>query len=430
MNKLLARAFALLNQEFIPYCVLRGSDELESGERPDIDLLVQRHEFARTRQLLAGLGFVTLPAWGHAPHHFVVAYEEDSDCWVKLDIVTDIAFGRPSHAFYTPLADNCLQNRRWSGLTFVPSPEDELITLLLHCVVDKGNITPHEGNRLNFLCDQVVDQPYLTDLLRTYYLSDMSFSRLATLIQAADWEALLEKRKETKVYLARLDRLGTFCRQVGHRALRKLERAVCLFRPHVFTVALLAPDGAGKSTLASSIQQSFFFPVDSVYMGLYSRRQGKTASVLEIRSRSRVSGLGLMRHLFTQWRRYLIARYHLAQGHFVIFDRYTYDALLMSNRRPSPLGVARRWLLTHACPAPELILFLDAPGKVLYARKGERSEAALEQQRQGYLKLKRDLRQMFVVDATRDPDQVRRQVTSLIWQRYASRFGTNGIRRG
>ena len=81
--------------------------------------------------------------------------------------------------------------------------------------------------------------------------------------------------------------------------------------------------------------------------------------------------------------------------------------------------VFSRWALAHACPAPDLILFLDAPGEVLYARKGEHSPAFLEEQRQGYLQLKQELPQMQVVNVDRDPDYVRREVTSIIWRSYA-----------
>ncbi|MEZ4731266.1 MAG: hypothetical protein R3E79_29455 [Caldilineaceae bacterium] len=81
----------------------------------------------------------------------------------------------------------------------------------------------------------------------------------------------------------------------------------------------------------------------------------------------------------------------------------------------------RRWALAHACPAPDLVILLDAPGAILYARKGEHSAALLEEQRQGYLQLKSQLRQMVVIDATQHPDTVRRQVTTQIWRGYVRR---------
>jgi thymidylate kinase len=68
-------------------------------------------------------------------------------------------------------------------------------------------------------------------------------------------------------------------------------------------------------------------------------------------------------------------------------------------------------------------LFLDAPGELLYARKGERNPADLEAQRQQYLRLKTTLPQMVVVDASRGAESVRQEATDLIWKKYAQQFG-------
>jgi thymidylate kinase len=137
----------------------------------------------------------------------------------------------------------------------------------------------------------------------------------------------------------------------------------------------------------------------------------------------RVSGLGLTGRLVTQWSRWLGARYHQARGRLVVFDRYAYDALLPPRRPTSRRGRVRRWLLGHACPHPDLVVVLDAPGEVLYERKGELSPAVLEAERVRYLELRRRLPEMVVIDATQEPNQVRRELVSLIWQRYQRRWG-------
>ncbi len=99
----------------------------------------------------------------------------------------------------------------------------------------------------------------------------------------------------------------------------------------------------------------------------------------------------------------------------MLFDRYTYDALLPPGK---PLGRLRRWrrgLLAAACPAPNLVVILDAPGKVLFARTGEHSAAVLEQQRRGYLALQTRIPRTLVIDATETLQTVRRKVTAAIW---------------
>ena len=224
---------------------------------------------------------------------------------------------------------------------------------------------------------------------------------------------LLAVRQAVVTRLTQRDRLGTWGRYLRERALRKLNNLINTRRPRSPMVALLAPDGAGKSTLIASIQKKFYFPVFAIYMGLYQKRVKKSIPLP-------LPGVGFIGRLLTQWQRYLLAWSHWMRRRLVLFDRYTYDALLSSPQSTDWLKQGRRWLLAHICPAPDLVIFLDAPGEVLYARKGEHTAALLEQQRQQYLDLQEVVPQMVIVDATHEPEEVRREVTALIWQKYLS----------
>jgi len=141
-------------------------------------------------------------------------------------------------------------------------------------------------------------------------------------------------------------------------------------------------------------------------------------------------GLRFVNNLAEQWYRYGTSYYHMIRGRLILFDRYAYDGQLNASRKQSLKTRARRWLLSAAAPEPDLVVFLDAPGEVLYARKGEHSPAILEQQRQHYLDLREHIPQMVVVDATCDAEQVRRTVTSLIWRGYARHLRGGSVARG
>jgi thymidylate kinase len=119
---------------------------------------------------------------------------------------------------------------------------------------------------------------------------------------------------------------------------------------------------------------------------------------------------------------WLRGAYHRRRGRLVLFDRYAYDAVLPTRFQYTRLGKARRWLLAHACPPPELVVLLDAPGDVLYQRKGEKSAALLEKQRLAYRALLARLPRTVIVDASRDAEQVRLEVIRLIWDEYARRW--------
>jgi thymidylate kinase len=185
------------------------------------------------------------------------------------------------------------------------------------------------------------------------------------------------------------------------------------------TVALVGADGAGKSSAAAALASSFPLPVRTVYMSpAMTPRRGRSPR-----------GAGLALRIGAQLARWLGAQAHRVRGRLVLFDRYAYDALLPARWALGPRGRLRRWLLGHACPAPRLIVVLDAPGELLHARTGEHDAAVLEAERRAYLRLAHARARTVVIDAAREPDRVRRDVTEAIWAAYRARWAGPRRRR-
>lgn len=415
MPELLARTLRAFDGAELNYCVLRDADRLaDLAGGGEIDVLVDPGHIDALRRCVARLGFAELSRPGHAPHHFFVGYDAAADGWLKLDVVTAIAYGRPSHAWRTPLAGPCLAHRRRTGAAVGPAAEEGLVTLLLHCVLDKAAFPEADRARLRALAAAARDHGRVTDLLDAGGATMWTAAAVAAAVAGEQWAELLGARAAIGTELDRRDPVGTPVRRLRDRFMRKADRLRRMVRPQLPMVALLAPDGAGKSSLADGLARAFPFRVHMAYMGLY--QQGARR-----RAWSRVKGLGLIGHLATQWARYGVARWQQGRDRLVVFDRYPYDAYLPAARREGALRRARRWLLARACPAPDMIVLLDAPGAVLYARKGEHDPAALEAARQRYLALRAFLPRMTVVDATRPAARVRRDVTALIWRHVATR---------
>lgn len=413
MHPVLSQLFGALDDERVVYCVLRDADRIEQVTGGEVDLLIAPDQWSRLSAVLAQVGFAPLASRGYAPHRFFVAYDAGTDAWLKIDAVDRLVYGRPIKTLATGLAPDVLARRRRCGPVWAPAPEHELITLLLHVTLDKGRVEPARADRLQRLAADLGDGAAIVSLLAAYWASGASWDVVQRQIAAGEWGALLAQAPAVAARLRERDPRGTRVRGASNRLLRSFERAWGLVRPTVPSVAVLGPDGAGKSTVADGIHHASMFPVRRVYMGLYQKKRERAAGGLP--------GLGFIRLLLTQWRRYLTARYHQGAGRLVIFDRYAYDALLPS---PRPLNLPRRirrWLLARTCPPPDLVVLLDAPAETLYARKGEHGVEALEQQRRSYLALQQRFPQMVVVDATEGIDATRRCVSSLIWQMYLRR---------
>jgi thymidylate kinase len=199
------------------------------------------------------------------------------------------------------------------------------------------------------------------------------------------------------------------------------------------SVALLAPDGAGKSTLAKALTRDLYLRGRLIYMGTnvdastvglpttrWLHRRLK-ASNGKLRKRNpnwlMLKALSFVNRLLEQWYRAGAAIYYLMSGRLVVFDRYFYDSWISPARRGfnTPWKRLRRTLFESICPTPDLVILLDAPGQLLYDRKHEHTPEWLEQQRRAYLGLRDRLPQMRVIDATNQAEEVKREVTALIW---------------
>ncbi len=414
VNLAVSYLFEQIEQHAIRYCLLREGD--------DIDLLVAASDLPLLETLLGERGWIRLPVKGHAPHHFFVTYKEAEGQWFKLDVVTELCFGDSVHPLRTTLGERCLAHRRHEAGRFVPAPEEGLMALLLHCLLDKGTFPPDYQHTLKALCGEVGREQYMEELLAEYAPPLGGWPQLAENIRQDKWGALLAVQHEVEEGLRKRDPLGTLGRQVGRRLQRRLSTLHGLLRPTGWSVTLLAADGAGKSTLTARLQEGFCLPVHTTYMGLYSKQVDGAPK------RRLPTGVGLLAKLAIQWGRYLQGRYQQAHGKLVIFDRYPYDALLPLPHSSSWPERARRWLLANSCPAPNQIIILDAPADVLRHRKPEHSIAELDDKRRSYLALQGRLPHAVVVNVNRDLQELYREISSLIWEQWSQHL-TGGEER-
>ena len=424
---LLATIFAEFDKNQIRYCLLRGYEDLFNGIIDgDVDLLVADEQYGRARRLLEQLGFVELVRWGQSPHHFYIGYDERNDFWIKLDIVTELAYGRPIPALRTNLAPGCLERRVLYGPSFVPAVEDEFLTLLLHCLLDKSTIEPAYQTRLVSLLEDIVDDQLVSRLIERNFPPAISWVRIKELVQQGNWAALYRMRTAFAGHLTRHDQLGTRSRQAITPILRFLDRRTRAFRSRGLTVALLAPDGAGKTTLAQSLGRAFFLPTRYMYMGTNLNSGSLTLPTTRLLARVKrkrrftIRVLSTLNTLLEQSIRYRIGAYHRWRGRLVIFDRYSAGSLMGVQQGSNALKSIQRWVMQLLCPPPDMIVYLDAPAEVLYRRKQEHSIETLEGQRRRYMQILRNIAHPTIVDAEREPEQVRRNVVASIWKRYAA----------
>jgi thymidylate kinase len=410
----LAMVFRDIEDAGIRWCVLRlPPDPGKSGG--DVDLLVDRADAGRLRPILAARGFVELHGWGGGLHF--LRYDQPTDRWLWLHFVTELTFG-PTGALRTGCATACLTRRQSSAGVTTLMDDDAFWALLLHCLLDKRAIAIGHRARLDELVTAVNTDGPLAQALATICPPGWNPERIRASVAAADWDSLERLAPMLVAAARRLRRRrpsGSALVRLRAWATHALHFMMTARHQRGLGVALLGPDGAGKSTLLAGIQESFIFPVRPMYMGL-------TGGLLPYVDRLRLPVLVVPGRLLVLWGRYLTARYHQSRGRLVVFDRYTYDAAVPTPQPLDWLGRAYRRIDGRACPPPDLVLLLDAPGNVMHARKGEYSPEMLEDWRQHFLALQWRVPQLEILDATRPSEVVRADAIERIWRRYAARW--------
>ncbi|MEP6953683.1 MAG: hypothetical protein ABI950_06435 [Solirubrobacteraceae bacterium] len=218
-----------------------------------------------------------------------------------------------------------------------------------------------------------------------------------------------------------------------------------------FTVALIGCDGAGKTTVARALERESGLPIRYLYMGVsvdssnralpttrlahaIKRARGAppdTAGPREPASaapraaagpvrrarRSVRSALRLANRVAEEWYRQLLAASELRRGRIVVFDRHFTADYHAADVTAGDRTLSRRlhgYVLTRLYPQPDLVVLLDAPPEVLYARKGEGTIGSLGRRRAEYMQLGSTLERFAVVDATLPLPVVVRDVTEIV----------------
>jgi hypothetical protein len=400
-HPLLRSLFAALEERRVRWVLLRVPSNF-AKPAGDVDLLVAPDHAGELLDAAEQLGFVALPGWESPPNLILISYDRASDHWVVVDVATTIS---------PDAAQEVLSRRRVHDDIAEPSADDAFWLLLTHCLLDKGGVPTHYRGRLQELAPRSSGSVVGRALLSAAggRLEPAAFQDA---VRAGDWRALEEMGGRLSADLKRRRSFAESLRITAGHALRMARKPLLLPRRRGLSVAVLGPNGVGKSTVAAGLQRGFPLGARVVHMGLWK------AAATSPRTRP----AEILTRPLRLWGRSAVGHYHQARGRLVIYDRYVYESRLPA--KPPLLALKRLyfWVLGHAIPRPDAAVVLDVAGEVAYGRKQENPPEELESERKVYAELAAREPLVQLVDASQGADAVRADVTAIVWDKLAARW--------
>lgn len=426
-KELLLLVFRLFAEQGICYCVLHSWESLPEELPSDLDLAIHPRDRSKLTDVFGAVreaGYQVVQCLNYAVGGyglFIFWFEGNIPRSVTIDIICE----HRRSGLILASGEELVAGRRHYKTFWVPDPAVEFHYLLAKKTL-KGRVPGKPGRRLRALVEE---------------LGRARAEAIAGALVGKKWQGAVVDACTNGSPADLLPRMQgplfwTVLRQNPFSPLRNFvgntRRGIHRWFQYtgVF-VAILGPDGVGKSTLVGQL-------LDGLRPGFRRHRvfhwrpewlfpqQDRDAVTDPHRLSQRPLSLSvlvllalLLDFLLGYW---FVIRPLLARSGLVVFDRY-YDDLLVDSKRYRYGGP--RWLaefVGRLIPKPDLILILDAPEQVTLSRKQEVPLEELRRQRNSYLQWPKRCSSACVIDAADAPLSVAERATRAILDHMEKRL--------
>ena len=442
LEDLLQEWFDHLVQGNVRFVIERNHEELPRSMRlgGDLDVLVHPDDAEQAASALHRVA---------CHHDMAISQSFDGACWKQIRmhrllsnpsqlfvLQVDLKWGEQWRGFPTFDVNAVLARRQAQDCFFIPHPAHEAALGWFGHLLHHGRGKPH-GEAALFEAARTTPR-VLEELLSSAFGSPLAHTLVADL-QAGNIPAI-----ETQTRRLRKAVIGHTVRDLGNRqhVFRDSVARATQWRlsPQCYglTVALIGPDGCGKSTVAQAVVNTLrhvyltadpkrlhlrpgFLPPLRDLLRPSRWRQDPHASSPNTSPHEQApdGSVGSLARLLYYASDYVVGHYSTVAPHarwkrsLVVFERYYYDLIVDPKRMriDMPDGVAKA--LLPWIPKPDVVLLLDAPPEMIHARKPELPPYEVARQIKAYRTLVDELFMGHRVDATQNVEQVVHDVCAI-----------------
>ncbi|MCG8637396.1 MAG: hypothetical protein MI863_26430 [Desulfobacterales bacterium] len=425
LRSLLTTFFGSLDAGAVPFCVLRNYDTLPGHTDNDVDILVDRNHFEAAVQILytmAGRAGLTLHM--HIEHACLLlmfhASGNPRDQY-HIDLYTEITW----KGFSLGDPEEILLSRRRHHGFYIPDPAWEQAVNLLAGLVYQGRVKRKYRQGIHKTAVHKIHGNTLLSVLNRV-LGTREGCIIWKQAQNSAWESIEKRYRKVQNALVvqnmRKNLPGLLRRQTA-LAGRLVRRLVY---PAGISMAVIGPDGAGKSTLIWKLVRRLTITFKGKQRIVHWRPELLTSSPGSEQPpetaphEKPVRGRAMSMIFFTYHTLMFILGYALKlaplrlKGWAIFLDRYYYDFFVDLKR--FRLVLSNHWvdLGFFFVPKPDIVLLLDAPPEVLRMRKKEVSEEETLRQCRAYRQLARNLPNSYILNADQPVDRVADDALKII----------------